>query len=56
MIIAAIDLQSGFDLAIRELIPLPDGTALDLERLRFEALAEAFGLFATECGPVQHWP
>ena len=31
-------------------IPLPDGTALDPERLRFEALAEAFGLSAADYG------
>jgi hypothetical protein len=37
--IAAIDLRWGFDLAFRGSSPLPDGTALDPERLRFEALA-----------------
>lgn len=48
--IAAIDLRWGFDLAFRVSIPLPDGTALDPERLRFEALAEAFGLSAADYG------
>ena len=46
----AIDLRWGFDLAFRVSIPLPDGTALDPERLRFEALAEAFGLSAADYG------
>ena len=48
--IAAIDLRRGFDLAFRVSIPLSDGTALDPERLRFEALAEAFGLSAADYG------
>ena len=48
--IAGVDLRWGFDLAFRVSIPLPDGTALDPERLRFEALAEAFGLSATDYG------
>ena len=48
--IAAIDLRWGFDLALRVSIPLPDGTALDPERVRFEALAEAFGLSAEDYG------
>lgn len=38
------DLLWGFDAAFRVSIPLPDGTALDPERLRFEVLAETFGL------------
>lgn len=42
--ITGVDLRWGFDAAFRVSIPLPDGTALDPERLRFEALAEAFGL------------
>ena len=42
--IAATDLQPGFDLSSRGSIPLPDVTAPDPEGLRFEALAEAFGL------------
>jgi len=45
---AAIDLRWGFDLAFRVSIPLPGGTALDPESLRFEALAEAFGLSAAD--------
>ena len=48
--IAAVDLLWGFDLAFRVSIPLPEGTALDPERLRFEALAEAFGLSAADYG------
>lgn len=48
--IAAIDLRWSFDLAFRVSIPLPDGTALHLERLRFEALAEACGLSAEDYG------
>ena len=48
--IAGVDLRWGFDLAFRVSIPLPDGTALDPERLRFEALAEAFGLSPTDYG------
>ena len=46
--IAAIDLRWGFDLAFRGSSPLPDGTALDPERLRFEALADACGLSAED--------
>jgi hypothetical protein len=42
--ITGVDLRWGFDAAFRVSIPLPDGSALDPERLRFEALAEAFGL------------
>ena len=48
--IAAVDLRWGFDLAFRVSILLPDGTALDPERLRFEALAEAFGLSVADYG------
>ena len=48
--IARVDQRWGFDLAFRASHPLPDGTALDPERLRFEALAEAFGLSATDFG------
>ncbi len=47
---SGVDLRWGFDLAFRVSLPLPDGTALDPERLRFEALAEAFGLSATDFG------
>lgn len=46
----SVDLRWGFDAAFRVSIPLPDGTALDPERPRFEALAEAFGLSATDFG------
>ncbi len=45
-----VDLRWGFDAAFRVSIPLPDGTALDPERLRFDALAEAFELTSTDCG------
>lgn len=48
--VAGVDLRWGFDLAFRVSIPLPDGTVLDPERLRFEALAEAFGLSAADYG------
>jgi hypothetical protein len=48
--ITGVDLRWGFDAAFRVLIPLPDGTALDPERLRFEALAEAFGLSPADYG------
>lgn len=48
--IAAIDLRLGFDLAFCGSSPLPDGTALNPERLRFEALADAFGLPAENYG------
>jgi hypothetical protein len=48
--ITGVDLRWGFDAAFRVSIPLPDGTALDPERLRFEALAEAFGLSPTDYG------
>jgi hypothetical protein len=48
--ITGVDLRWGFDAAFRLSIPLPDGSALDLERLRFEALAEAFGLSPADYG------
>lgn len=48
--ITAMDLRWGFDFGFRVSIPLPDGTVLDPERLRFEALAEAFGLSADDYG------
>lgn len=48
--IEGVDLRWGFDAAFRVSIPLPDGTALDPERLRFEALAPAFGLDANDYG------
>lgn len=40
--ITGVDLRYGFESTFRVSIPLPDGTALDPERLRFEALTEAF--------------
>ena len=48
--VTVVDLRWGFDLAFRVSIPLPDGTALNPERLRFEALAGAFGLSAADYG------
>jgi hypothetical protein len=48
--ITSMDLRWGFDAAFRVSIPLPNGTALDPERLRFEALADAFGLSAADYG------
>jgi hypothetical protein len=48
--LAEVDLRWGFDAAFRVSLPLPDGTALDPERLRFEALAEVFGLSPTDYG------
>lgn len=48
--VTGVDLRWGFDAAFRVSIPLSDGTALDPERLRFEALAEAFGLSPTDYG------
>ncbi len=48
--ISGVDLRWGFDAAFRVSIPLPDGTALDPERLRFEALAEVFGLSFADYG------
>lgn len=45
-----MNLRWGFDAAFRVSIPMADGTALDPERLRFEALAEAFGLSPTDFG------
>lgn len=46
--ITGMNLRWGFDAAFRVSIPMADGTALDPERLRFEALAEAFGLSPTD--------
>ena len=48
--ITGVDLRWGFELGFRVSIPLPDGTALDPERLRFEALAVAFGLSVEDYG------
>jgi hypothetical protein len=45
-----VDLRWGFDAAFRAFIPLPDCTALDPERLCFEAQAEAFGLSPADYG------
>lgn len=48
--ITGVDLRWGFDANFRVSIPMPDGSALDPERLRFEALAEAFGLSPADYG------
>lgn len=48
--ITGMNLRWGFDAAFRVSISMADGTALDPERLRFEALAEAFGLSPTDFG------
>lgn len=48
--ITGMDLRWGFDSAFRVSIPMADGTALDPEKLRFEVLAEAFGLSPTDFG------
>ena len=48
--ITGADLRWGFDVTFRVSIPLPDGSALDPERLRFEALSEAFGLSPADYG------
>lgn len=44
------DLRWGFEVTFRICVPLSDGTTLDPEQLRFEALAEAFGLSASDFG------
>ena len=46
-------LQWGFDAAFRVSMPLAGGTALDPERLRFEALAGAFGVSPADHGRPQ---
>lgn len=48
--ITGVDLRWGFDATFRVSIPLPDGSALDPERLRFEVLAAAFGLSPGDYG------
>ena len=48
--ITGVDLRWGFDAAFHVSIPMVDGTALDPERLRFEVLAEAFGLSPSDFG------
>lgn len=45
-----MDLRWGFEVAFRISIPLSDGSTLDPEQLRFEALAEAFGLSPGDFG------
>ncbi len=48
--ITGVNLRWGFDATFRVSIPLPDGSVLDPERLRFEALAGAFGLSPADYG------
>jgi hypothetical protein len=45
-----VNLRWGFELGFRVSIPLSDGSALNPEQLRFEALAEGFGLSPDDCG------
>lgn len=45
-----IDLRWSFEITFRVSIPLPNGGTLDPEQLRFEALAEAFGLSPGDFG------
>lgn len=45
-----LDLRWGFEVAFRVSIPLSDGSTLDPEQLRFEALAEALGLSPGDFG------
>lgn len=44
------DLRWGFEVTFRISITRSDGMTLDPEQLRFEALAEAFGLSASDFG------
>lgn len=48
--LSSVDLRWGFEIAFRVSIPLSDGRTLDPEQLRFEALAEAFGLSPGDFG------
>ena len=45
-----VDLRWGFEIAFAVSIPLSDGRTLDPKQLRFEALAEAFGLSPSDFG------
>lgn len=47
---SGMDLRWGFEMVLRVSIPLSDGSALDPEQLRFEVLAEAFGLSPGDFG------
>ncbi|WP_412507456.1 hypothetical protein [Roseovarius sp. SYSU LYC5161] len=46
----AMDLRWNFEFGVRVSIPLPDGSALDPERVLFEALAEEYGLSPDDFG------
>ncbi len=48
--VQSMDLRWNFEFAVRVSIPLPDGSALDPDRILFEALAEAFGLSPDDFG------
>lgn len=48
--ISGVDLRMGFEATFRASIPVSDGTALDPERRRFDALAEPFGLSPADYG------
>ena len=46
----AMDLRWNFEFCVRVSIPLPDGSALDPERMLFEALAKEYGLSPDDFG------
>lgn len=48
--ISGMAIQWGFEVGFRVSIPLSDGSVLDPEQVRFEALAEAFGLSPGDYG------
>lgn len=48
--VSNLNLRWGFEVAFRVSIPLPDGSTLDPEQLRFEALARAFDLSPDDFG------
>ena len=48
--IQAMELRWNFAFGVRVSIPLPDGSTLDPEKVRFQALAEAFGLSPDDFG------
>ena len=45
-----MDLRWNFEFGVRVSMPLPDGTALDPERMLLETLAEEFGLSPDDFG------
>jgi len=48
--IQAMKLRWNFEFGVRVSIPLPDGSTLDPEKMRFQALAEAYGLSPDDFG------